>query len=97
MILHELAANSAKYGALSSTSERLFVNWQVDDENDTLSIDWLERGGPSVSSPKHNGFGSTLVERLVSFQFDGEIEATFPSSGFVARLRLPLRTLRSPA
>lgn len=97
MILHELATNSAKHGALSSTSGCLSVTWQADEENDALTVVWLESGGPEVSQPRRSGFGTTLVERLVKVQFGGEFEQIFRSAGFEAHFRLPLSKLCIPA
>ncbi len=94
LVLHEFATNSAKYGALSLPSGLLAVTWQADLDRDTLNITWIERGGPEVTPPQRKGFGSSLIERVLLSQFDGDLNATYPSTGFEAHIRLPLGKLQ---
>ena len=71
MVLHELATNAVKYGALSNASGSVSVAWQREDGN-RLRLTWQETGGPPVAPPSHKGFGSTLIEHSldgVSFEF----------------------------
>lgn len=65
MIVHELATNAAKYGALSSPGAMLRVGWRLtgDPGRDAqVEFRWTERGGPAVTTPEHRGFGSTVIE-----------------------------------
>lgn len=65
MVVHELATNAAKYGALSQPDARLDIRWRlsVDAAGEArLVLDWIERGGPPVTPPKRRGFGSTVIE-----------------------------------
>jgi PAS domain S-box-containing protein len=65
MVVHELATNAAKYGALSSPEAELGVRWrQARDATgrERLVFDWIEHGGPPVRPPKRRGFGSTVIE-----------------------------------
>ena len=66
LMLHELATNSVKYGALASPNGRIAVNWTVRDAE--LIFRWQERGGPQVSAPASNGFGLTLIEHSAESQ-----------------------------
>jgi two-component sensor histidine kinase len=59
LLLHELATNALKYGALSSPEGRLTLTWAVEDK--MLRLHWREADGPPVSEPTHRGFGSRLV------------------------------------
>src|SRR5262249_12199280 len=61
LMLHELATNSAKYGALAAPKGWVTVNWSVRDME--LLFRWQERGGPPVSAPASSGFGLTLIEQ----------------------------------
>jgi two-component sensor histidine kinase len=61
LILHELATNAAKYGALSVADGRADLSWRKVGE--AVRIDWIERGGPPVVAPQRRGFGSRLIER----------------------------------
>lgn len=71
MTIHELATNAAKYGALSVADGRVHVEWTR--LADKLILTWNETGGPSVSRPRHRGFGTRAMQRLISGQLDGEM------------------------
>src|SRR5476651_221571 len=74
MAMHELTTNAAKYGALSVVGGKVDVTWSLTIEatRRTLDFDWVESGGPQVSAPKRQGFGSRLLE----FVLPGQIQAT---------------------
>jgi two-component sensor histidine kinase len=87
MIVHELATNSIKHGALSSDSGSLDIS-STADENDVY-LTWAETGGPRVEEPVAlHGYGSKLVARSVATQLHGGIEYDWQSSGLVVRLRM---------
>jgi two-component sensor histidine kinase len=65
MILHELATNAGKYGALSKASGFVRVTWEV--EKNRVRLIWEEKDGPSITSPTKNGFGLKLVEGEASY------------------------------
>ena len=73
MAIHELTANAAKFGALSIYGGKVEVTWSVtiDADRRTLTFDWVESGGPAVTPPKREGFGS----RLLAFVLRGQIQA----------------------
>jgi hypothetical protein len=92
LVLHELATNARKYGALSVAQGRLSVTWEVrTNGGENLILEWKESGGPPVSAPKRRGFGSTLIERTIHAQ-GGKASIRYGSEGLSARLRLPLRS-----
>jgi PAS domain S-box-containing protein len=62
MVLHELATNAVKYGALSNAAGTVEIAWRHKG-TERLHISWQERGGPAVTPPEHKGFGSRLVEQ----------------------------------
>jgi PAS domain S-box-containing protein len=62
MVLHELATNAVKYGALSNTSGKVEIAWQAKGSNG-IQIAWQESGGPAITPPQHKGFGSRLVDQ----------------------------------
>ncbi len=79
LIFHELATNSAKYGALSRHGT-VKVTWQAEGEH--LTIRWEEAGGPAIAAPpSKKGFGSALVERTTLSQFGGTIHCDWKPSG----------------
>ena len=87
MVLHELATNAAKYGALSGESGKVRVAWQVKDGE--LRVDWGEEGGPPVAAPNHQGFGSRMITRVVAGELGGIFDCQYPQAGFQCRLTIP--------
>ena len=85
MILHEMATNATKYGALSNDTGTVALDWEVITENakPKLRLIWAEAGGPPVVAPVQRGFGSRLIERSVRDQLDGEATADFLPRGVV--------------
>ena len=84
MIVHEIATNAAKYGALSNDSGRVTLSWEVLDEIPRkLRLIWTEAGGPPVVAPVQRGFGSRLIERSARDQLGGEATVDFLPRGVV--------------
>jgi two-component sensor histidine kinase len=95
LVIHELATNSLKYGALSSGTGTLDVATKTPTETE-LELIWIERGGPAVTAPPEaNGFGSKLVHRSVSKQLGGSIEYEWADDGLIVTLRLERSRLAS--
>jgi PAS domain S-box-containing protein len=92
MALHELSANAAKHGALSTHSGRLLVRWDIVHEGGgrKLSLEWIETGGPRPQEPAKQGFGSTLLQRVLSVQCEADVELRFDESGLRFRMVAPL-------
>ena len=87
MVIHELATNSVKYGALSVDTGTLDVSCTV--AADGVAIVWTERGGPVVVAPaRHDGYGSRLVERTVDGQLGGAIHYDWDAAGVVVTLTI---------
>jgi PAS domain S-box-containing protein len=97
MVLHELATNAAKYGALSNAAGKVQVTWDfVGDQCKRLSLRWEERGGPAVLSPQRRGFGSVVLERMALQIPDASASLKFLTTGVVWYLEAPLESLVSP-
>ena len=92
MVLHEMAGNAAKFGALSTAGGRLAVSWEVDRglKGPTLYLVWIETGGPTVRSPGERGFGTRLIERGVVQQLNGMAVVDFEPSGLRCRMEIPI-------
>jgi two-component sensor histidine kinase/CheY-like chemotaxis protein len=92
MAIHELTTNAAKYGALSRPQGSVEVIWDVAtlDERRMLRLNWTERGGPPVAKPDRKGFGSTLLERVLTTQCNAEIRFDFEPEGLRFRMDVPL-------
>lgn len=86
MLLHELATNCAKYGALSTTMGRVLIAWQPSGPRHSL-VEWREVGGPRVKVPQQPGFGSQLIKLYLSGQ-PAESAWTFLPDGVVCRFLL---------
>ena len=87
LVIHELATNSAKYGALSVATGLLDVTC-ADDDGEVVIV-WTERGGPTVAAPeKPPGYGSRMIARTLSAQLGGEIAMNWSREGVIATLRL---------
>jgi light-regulated signal transduction histidine kinase (bacteriophytochrome) len=90
LVLHELATNAARYGALSRPSGRLALAWSLEPDG-ACRLAWRERGGPPVVPPTRAGFGSALVGRAVPFDLGGEGHVSYAPEGVEARFLLPGR------
>lgn len=96
MAIHELATNSAKYGALKCEEGRIEIAWRVTngEEERVLSLDWRESNGPPVEPPRSKGFGSALLEKVLKVQCRAEIDVAYPREGFRMELTMPLKDNR---
>lgn len=83
LVVHELAANAVKYGALSSSNGRIDIEWTRNA--DAIEIKWKETGGPKVDVPTRTGFGTRLIEATVK-GLSGSVERKFDESGFICRV-----------
>lgn len=96
MILHEMATNAAKHGALSVDSGRVTIEWSKQGLGAAarLVVRWSETGGPKVMTPpERRGFGSELIERQLRHDLGGDFEADFNEAGLRSRIELPLNVL----
>ena len=86
LIVHELATNAAKYGALSAPHGVIDISWAED--GDDIVLDWRERDGPPVTAPAKRSFGTNLIERSLG-AFQGTAKVEFAAAGVVCRMRFP--------
>jgi two-component sensor histidine kinase len=87
LLLHELATNSVKYGALGKDDGNVTVHWMANDNS--LDLTWIETGGPTISSPpKHRGFGTEMMDRIVR-SVGGTINRAWRAEGLEADLHFP--------
>ena len=93
MILHELATNAAKYGALSVVEGCVEVKWSV-AANDQLVLTWTESGGPAVRKPTRQGFGTRVMERMIRDQHEGDLRVDLRAEGIACEIILPVSLSR---
>ena len=86
VVLHELATNASKYGALSDAKGRIILTWSH-ASNGQLALRWTELGGPRVKAPERQGFGSRLIEATIS-QLGGNARFDWLSEGLVCEITL---------
>ncbi|WP_119303638.1 MASE1 domain-containing protein [Dongia deserti] len=88
MALHELVTNAAKYGALSTSTGRVSLNWRTD--GDFLDLRWMESNGPPVQARTRSGFGMTFIEYSLATSLGGRVDVDFAPQGLVCTIRFPL-------
>jgi two-component sensor histidine kinase len=88
IILHELASNAARFGALSTDKGRVRIAWQI--ANGEVHLDWVETGGPPVGKKRDIGFGSRLIQRSLDKILGSSVSLEFPPTGVEAHIAFPL-------
>ncbi|CAI2932859.1 Blue-light-activated histidine kinase [Aminobacter niigataensis] len=91
LILHELASNALKYGALSVPRGKVSLSWTIKGGKGAkrLNLEWMESGGPEVSPPEHHGFGSILIRRSLAKVISSEVRHEFHPEGVRAEISMP--------
>jgi two-component sensor histidine kinase len=92
MTLNELCTNATKFGALSDPEGIVKITWTIDPVSDTLSLSWIETGGPLVDPPSRRSFGTRMMETLGQ-QLSGKVQLAYPPSGFAYTLVVPVGSL----
>jgi PAS domain S-box-containing protein len=92
LLLHELATNAAKYGALSASAGVVHID--CSNKEDWLVMTWEERGGPAIKgTPNREGFGGSLARKIVANQFSGRLSNEWNASGLTIGIEIPLAHL----
>jgi two-component system CheB/CheR fusion protein len=91
MIMHELATNAAKHGALSCNPGRVEVEWQLvrAELGPVLRLTWQELGGPPATQPTRRGFGTSLIEHSLEYELAGEARLEFLETGLRCEMLIP--------
>ena len=95
IVLHELATNAAKYGALSNGHGRVMVRWRRQANGGSggkLVIEWRESGGP-VAAPNAPGFGTSVIRDLIPYELGGVVDYVLAPEGARCRLEIPAKWL----
>ena len=93
-MLHELATNAVKFGALTKPKGRIEVDWQLDEElvdPRRFRMTWRETGGPTVAAPKKMGFGHELISSLPEHELDAEVTLEYLPGGLFWSIDMPAR------
>jgi two-component system, chemotaxis family, CheB/CheR fusion protein len=90
LVVHELATNASKYGALSVAGGRVEVAWAMaGDQSRRLELTWAERGGPTLGELPRRGFGTELIERGIRFELQGQAKLGVVDGGLHCRIVIP--------
>jgi two-component sensor histidine kinase len=93
MVIHELATNAAKYGALSNKDGSVWVCWRQQQNGqgeNQLRIEWQERGGPPLVDPQSRcGYGTRVIRDLIPHELGGTVELTHSREGLHCKLEIP--------
>jgi two-component sensor histidine kinase len=90
-VLHELATNAAKYGALSNSGGQVSVSWTHTPNGiaATLILQWRETGGPPVASKIQSSYGTDLIRELIPHELGGAVDLVFAPEGVSCRIEIP--------
>jgi two-component system CheB/CheR fusion protein len=91
-VVHELATNAVKYGALSVPEGRVTVTWKIGrwNRDAALIVHWREVGGPEVTVPSHQSFGSKLISQQIRFELHGDAVVNYLPTGLEADFMVPI-------
>lgn len=91
MVLHELATNASKYGALSVPDGKIHLSWMVADAPKEVQISWVEKGGPFINgAPITPGYGTSLIDSTVIYSLKGRVNRRFEQAGLAVDLIIPI-------
>lgn len=96
LTIHELFANAAKHGALSSPGGTITIAWETpaDGAERRLVLSWQERGGPDATAvPQSRGFGLLMIEGSLAYELQGKVQMDFTPAGLSATFALPIEKL----
>jgi len=98
LLVHELATNALKYGALSAPQGYVELNWALTDidQDPCLVLGWSEHGGPLVVAPSRKGFGTRLITRGLAGDVGGNVRLDYAPTGVICTLTAPLAGLTAP-
>jgi len=94
MVLHELATNATKYGALSTRRGRVSVCWnRQSSSHRPLTLEWCETGGPAIVAPGPSGYGSSVIRDLIPYELGGSVDYVLAPAGVRCRVEIPAKWL----
>jgi two-component sensor histidine kinase len=89
VVVHELATSAAEYGALSVDAGQVRVEWSRKSQG-RLLLRWTEAGGPHISPPTRNGFGTTVVEVMIRGHLSGNVRWDWNADGLACEIAIPM-------
>jgi PAS domain S-box-containing protein len=97
MALHELFTNAVRYGALSNEIGRIAISWRFTDSGaePLFEMEWIERDGPPTAAPASRGFGSVIIEKMLSQRLNAIVDLSFGPEGLAWRVRAPSKSIEA--
>jgi two-component sensor histidine kinase/CheY-like chemotaxis protein len=92
MVINELTTNAVKYGALAHDAGYVSVAWELFD-GEKVKLSWREIDGPAVLAPDDEGFGTTLIQRSIHYELQGEVEMDYAETGLICTITFPVPVL----
>jgi PAS domain S-box-containing protein len=89
MALHELATNAGKFGALSGAEGRVDIGWCVrrnKRDEEMFTISWCEHCSNPIMAPSKEGFGSSVISRMVELSLGAKVALSYPATGLIWEL-----------
>jgi two-component sensor histidine kinase len=97
LIVHELATNASKYGALSTSAGIVRMDCRLSEEQPGFVVcRWIEENGPRIDPPGHKGFGSRLIERTARHDLGGQVSTTYAPAGVECVISFPVEMTEAP-
>jgi two-component sensor histidine kinase len=91
-MMHELATNTVKYGALWTKGGTVRLSWQIEQTGHgqrQVRLRWDERGGPVVKAPKQPGFGAKLIKTACEHDLEGGVRLEYAPEGLICEIHFP--------
>jgi two-component sensor histidine kinase len=92
MAIHELSTNAAKYGALSTDAGHVDIVWRLEraaPRRHRFTMEWSEKGGPTVVVPTQRGFGWSVLYQLTKMALGADVTLEYAPTGVIWRLGCP--------
>jgi two-component sensor histidine kinase len=95
LALYELATNASKHGALSVPGGMVSIRWEIESDvgEPTFRLLWVERNGPTVTPPTHQGFGTVVLQRMAGQAMHGKVDHRYDPQGVSWTLEVPTSTV----
>lgn len=89
MVVNELATNAVKHGALSTDKGFVEISWGRTPAGQ-VALRWQEKDGPGVRQPESKGFGTTLIDRSIRYELQGEVKLDYSPAGLICDITFPV-------
>ncbi|AGS26608.1 PAS domain-containing protein [Rhizobium etli] len=89
LVLHELAVNAARHGALAASQGRLSISWTPAPSGAGFKLRWQEAGAGKAPKPTKRGFGTAIIGALIERQLKGHVEKRWSNDGLLIEIEVP--------